>query len=87
MGLKARVKSTNFYMSTLENIALIIGCKYVGSTIVDKISNESMGLPLALLWVTSRIESRGVAEEVVLEGSLAAFIHKGKWYNALGATP
>ena len=70
-------------------VALLICCKYVGSTsTVDNVATESMDLPLLFSWFTGSIERRGgVAVGVGLEGSSAASIHEGKRDNELGTTP
>ena len=77
-----------FSYQHLKNVALLISCKYVGSTsTVDNVATESMDLPLLFSWFTGPTERKGAAAAVDLEGSLASSIHEGKWYNALGTAP
>ena len=83
VGAQTLSKFNRFFISASAMVALLIHCKYVGSTsIVDNIKTESMDLPLAFSWFTGPTESRGAAAGAGSESSSAASIHEGKWDNA-----
>ena len=89
VGAQTLSQLNKLLQSAFAKVALLIRCKYVGSTsTVDNVATESMDLPLLFSCFLGPTERRGgAAVGVGLEGSSAASIHEGKWDNASGTTP